>query len=184
MAELITIKQTKCLIGYIGDSAIIAYEKVYIDAMHMNDEGYVMSDYYDLVQDVALFLCEHFGKYLDDFLYTSKKGKEVTIKTECYYIIKRELYKRYYVNANIVSNRKGRPRAFFHVVALKLFIKSNLISYIERIFSVSVPFYIALFSQLFQRVLYRCFADTRTQFHQIRFRKLSDFLHDCASNRF
>ena len=46
MAELITIKQTKCLIGYIGDSAIIAHEKVYIDAMHMNDEGYVLSDYY------------------------------------------------------------------------------------------------------------------------------------------
>lgn len=75
MAELITIKQTKCLIGYIGDSAIIAHEKVYIDAMHMNDEGYVMSDYYDLVQDVALFLCEHFGKYLDDFLYTLQERK-------------------------------------------------------------------------------------------------------------
>lgn len=56
-----------------------------------------MSDYYDLVRDVALFLCEHFGKYLDDFLYTSKKGKAVTVKAECYYIIKRELYKRYSV---------------------------------------------------------------------------------------
>ncbi len=103
MAELITIKQTKCLIGYIGDSAIIAHEKVYIDAMQINDEEHVLSDYYDLVQDVALFLCEHFGKYLDDYLYTSKKGKEVTVKTECYYIIKRELYKRYYVGANNVS---------------------------------------------------------------------------------
>ena len=103
MAELITIKQTKCLIGYIGDSAIIAHEKVYIDAMHMNDEGYVLSDYYDLVQDVALFLCEHLGKYLDDYLYTSKKGKAVTIKMECYYIIKRELYKWYYINANNIS---------------------------------------------------------------------------------
>lgn len=103
MAELITIKQTKCLIGYIGDSAIMAHEKVYIDAMQINDEEHVLSDYYDLVQDVALFLCEHFGKYLDDYLYTSKKGKEVTVKTECYYIIKRELYKRYYVGANNVS---------------------------------------------------------------------------------
>ena len=73
MAELITIKQTKCLIGYIGENAITAHEKVYIDAMHINDEEHVLSDYYDLVQDVALFLCEHFGKYLDDYLYTSKK---------------------------------------------------------------------------------------------------------------
>jgi len=39
---------------------------------------------------------EHFGKHLDDYLYTSKKGKDVTIKGECYYIIKRELYHRYY----------------------------------------------------------------------------------------
>ncbi len=103
MAELITIKQTKCLIGYIGDSAITAHNKVYRDVMHKNEEGYVLSDYYDLVQDVALFLCEHFGKFLDDFLYTSKKGKEVTIKTECYYIIKRELYKRYSVGSKNVS---------------------------------------------------------------------------------
>lgn len=103
MAELITIKQTKTLIGYIGNDAITAHEKVYFDVMHKDDEGYVLSDYYDLVQDVALFLCEHFGKYLDDFLYTSKKGKTVTIKAECYYIIKRELYKRYSVGAKNIS---------------------------------------------------------------------------------
>lgn len=103
MAELITIKQTKTLIGYIGNDAITAHEKVYIDIIHKDDEGYVLSDYYDLVQDVALFLCEHFGKYLDDFLYTSKKGKAVTIKAECYYIIKRELYKRYSVSTKNIS---------------------------------------------------------------------------------
>ena len=95
MAELITIKQTKCLIGYIGTSAITAHNKVYCDVIHKEERGYVLSDDYDLVQDVALFLCEHFGEYLDDFLYTSKKGKAITIKAECYYIIKRELYKRY-----------------------------------------------------------------------------------------
>lgn len=103
MAELITIKQTKTLIGYIGEDAITAHEKVYFDVIHKDDEGYVLSDYYDLVQDVALFLCEHFGKYLDDFLYTSKKGKAVTIKAECYYIIKRELYKRYSIGAKNIS---------------------------------------------------------------------------------
>ena len=103
MAELITIKQTKTLIGYIGNDAIEAHEKVYIDVMHKDDEGYVLSDYYDLVQDVALFLCEHFGKYLDDYLYTSKKGKAVTIKAECYYIIKRELYKRYSIGQKNIS---------------------------------------------------------------------------------
>ena len=103
MAELITIKQTKTLIGYIGSDAITAHEKVYIDVMHKDDDGYVLSDYYDLVQDVALFLCEHFGKYLDDYLYTSKKGKEVTIKAECYYIIKRELYNRYRIGVKNIT---------------------------------------------------------------------------------
>lgn len=103
MAELITIKQTKTLMGYIGNDAITAHEKVYIDVMHKDDEDYVLSDYYDLVQDVALFLCEHFGKYLDDYLYTSKKGKEVTIKAECYYIIKRELYNRYRIGVKNIT---------------------------------------------------------------------------------
>lgn len=103
MAELITIKQTKCLIGYIGENAIKAHDKVYYDVVRKNELGYVFSDYYDLVQDVAVFLCEHFGKYLDDYLYTSKKGKAVTVKTECYYIIKRELYKRYSVGVKKFS---------------------------------------------------------------------------------
>jgi len=96
MAELITIKQTKTLAGYIGESAIRAHEQVYLDVVCKNQEGYILSDYYELVQDVALFLCEHFGKHLDDYLYTSKKGRNVTIKGECYYIIKRELYHRYH----------------------------------------------------------------------------------------
>lgn len=103
MAELITIKQTKCLIGYIGNNAVMAHRRVYLDVMRKNQTDYILSDYYDLVQDVALFLCEHFGKYLDDYLYTSKKGKAVTVKTECYYIIKRELYKRYYVSGKTRS---------------------------------------------------------------------------------
>lgn len=103
MAELITIKQTKCLIGYIGNNAVMAHRRVYLDVMRKDEDGYVLSDYYDLVQDVALFLCEHFGEYLDDYLYTSKKGKAVTVKTECYYTIKRELYRRYYVNGKIRS---------------------------------------------------------------------------------
>ena len=103
MAELITIKQTKVLIGYIGENAITAHDKVYYDVVRKDEDGYVLSDYYDLVQDVALFLCEHFGKYLDDYLYTSKKGKAVTVKMECYYIIKRELYRRYYVSGKTRS---------------------------------------------------------------------------------
>ena len=103
MAELITIKQTKKLIGYIGNNAVMAHRRVYLDVMRKNQVDYILSDYYDFVQEVALFLCEHFGKYLDDYLYTSKKGKAVTVKIECYYIIKRELYRRYYISGKTRS---------------------------------------------------------------------------------
>lgn len=56
MAELITIKQTKCLIGYIGNNVVMAHRRVYLDVMRKNQNGYILSDYYDLVQYVALFL--------------------------------------------------------------------------------------------------------------------------------
>lgn len=119
MAELITIKQTKTLIGYIGESALIAHNKVYRDVVHKNEEGYVLSNYYDLVQDVALFLSKHFGKHLEDFLYMSKKGKEVTIKAECYYIIKRELYRQYSTKTKTYSLESLRnmsdPRNFTEI---------------------------------------------------------------------
>ena len=40
---------------------------------------------------MALFLCGHYGEYLDDVLYISKRGKPRTIKIECYLIITRML---------------------------------------------------------------------------------------------
>lgn len=43
------------------------------------------------IQSVALFLCGHYGEYLDDVLYISKRGKPRTIKIECYLIITRML---------------------------------------------------------------------------------------------
>lgn len=39
------------------------------------------------IQSVALFLCGHYGEYLDDVLYISKRGKPRTIKIECYQMI-------------------------------------------------------------------------------------------------
>lgn len=85
MAELITVKQTKCLIGYIGDNAIKAHEKVYIDVMHKDDESYVMSDYYDLVQDVALFLSSSIERIYTDTRYAigDRKARNQRLILEC-----------------------------------------------------------------------------------------------------
>ena len=95
MAELIAMRETKTLIGFMGYHAEKAHKKLCKDIFCKDMPGYVLSDSYDLVQNVALFLCDHCGKYLDDFLYISAKGKQITIKMECYLIITRMLSKRY-----------------------------------------------------------------------------------------
>ena len=97
MAELIAMRETKALIGFMGYHAEIAHKELCRDIFCKDMSGYTLSDSYDLVQSVALFLCGHCGEYLDDFLYISKKGKQITIKMECYLIITRMLSKRYRV---------------------------------------------------------------------------------------
>ena len=95
MAELIAMRETKALIGFMGYHAEKAHKKLCKDIFCKDMPEYMLSDSYDLVQNVALFLCNHCGEYLDDLLYVSKKGKQITIKMECYLIITRMLSKRY-----------------------------------------------------------------------------------------
>ena len=95
MAELIAMRETKALIGFMGYHAENAHKKLCKDIFCKDMPGYTLSDSYDLVQSVALFLCDHCEEYLDDFLYISEKGKRRTIKFECYLIITRMLSKRY-----------------------------------------------------------------------------------------
>ena len=95
MAELIAMRETKALIGFMGYHAEKAHKKLCKDIFCKDKPGYTLSDSYDLVRSVALFLCDHCGEYLYDLLYVSKKGKQITIKMECYLIITRMLSKRY-----------------------------------------------------------------------------------------
>lgn len=95
MAELITMCETRALIGYMGYHAEKAHKQLCRDIFGKNEPGYTLSDSYDLVQSVALFLCGHYGEYLDDVLYVSKRGKARTIKTECCLIVTRMLAKDY-----------------------------------------------------------------------------------------
>ena len=97
MSELITMRETKALMGFMGYHAEKAHKKLCKDIFCKDMPGYTLSDSYDLVQSVAVFLCDHCGEYLDDLLYISKKGKHITIKMECYLIITRMLSKRYRV---------------------------------------------------------------------------------------
>lgn len=91
MAELIAMRETRALIGFMGFHAEKAHKQLCRDIFGKNEPGYPLSDNYELVQNVALFLCSHYGEYLDDVLYISKRGKRITIKMECYLIITRML---------------------------------------------------------------------------------------------
>ena len=115
MAEILSLKETKWLIRYAGDFMIKINHKLYGDVMNKNTDGYVLSDSYDIVQTVAVFLCEHFGERLDDYYRTTKKGKEVTIKYHCYHLINRVIgtkYRRLIRDVSLEAlTRKTEPRA-------------------------------------------------------------------------
>ena len=110
MAELIAMRETKVLIGFMGYHAEKAHKKLCMDIFCKDTPGYMLSDSYDLVQNVALFLCDHCGEYLDDFLYISEKGKRRTIKFECYLIITRMLSKRYRVMQKYQSLEEAKEK--------------------------------------------------------------------------
>ena len=91
MAELIAMYETRALISYMGYHAEKAHKQLCRDIFGKRARGYTLSDSYDLVQSVALFLCGHYGEFLDDVLYISKRCKPRTIKIECCLIITRML---------------------------------------------------------------------------------------------
>ena len=83
MAELIAMAETRFLIGYMGSPMQKMHADLYVDILRKNNLGYVFSDSYDLVQEGALYLCEHYGKHLSDVVGYSKKGKSITIEIAC-----------------------------------------------------------------------------------------------------
>ncbi len=83
MAELIAFMKLRFQIGYSGNRAQKMYADLYADIKHKNELGHTFSDSYDLVQEGALYLCEHDGKRLSDVLFYSKKSKPITIEIAC-----------------------------------------------------------------------------------------------------
>ena len=110
MSELLAIKETKTLIRFMSRHAVIAHAKLCKDVFCKDTRGYVLSDCYDIVQSVAVFLCEHFGEYLDDFLYISKRGKRITIKIECCLIVTRMLCRKYCYMQKYISLEKANMK--------------------------------------------------------------------------
>lgn len=61
------------------------------DIAYRDTPNYVLTDSYDFVQTVALFLCEHYGEKAIDGYMISKKGKIITIQYHCYRLVGRIL---------------------------------------------------------------------------------------------
>ena len=83
MAEIIAFAETRYLIGYMGTQMQKTYIDLYKDILNKNDVSRVLSDGYDLVQECALCLCEHYGKHLNDVIGFTKKGKKITVQMAC-----------------------------------------------------------------------------------------------------
>ena len=115
MSELLAIKETKTLIRFMSRHAVIAHAKLCKDVFCKTTWGYVLSDCYDIVQSVAVFLCEHFGEYLNDFLYISKRGKWISIKVECYLIIERVLCGKYRNTRKYINLEQAKMKTEYEV---------------------------------------------------------------------
>ncbi len=98
MAEIIAFTETRYLIGYMGTQMQKTHTDLYKDILNKNDITRVLSDGYDLVQECALYLCEHYGQHLSDVIGYTKKGKKITVQMAC---IRR---------MNKLINRKSRDR--------------------------------------------------------------------------
>ena len=83
MAEQLAMYETRFLMGYMGSRMQKMYADLCVDARRKTDVNHTFSDSYDLVQECALFLCNHYGKRLNDVLTYDKKGKAITVKIAC-----------------------------------------------------------------------------------------------------
>lgn len=83
MAEAVAFAETRRLVGYMGYKMQKVFNNLCIDIRCKNNKSYVLSDSYELVQECAVYLCEHYGEYLSDVVGYSKKGKKITVQIMC-----------------------------------------------------------------------------------------------------
>ena len=83
MAEQLAMYETRFLIGYMGSRMQKIFADLCVDIRCKNDVNHTFSDSYDLVQECTLFLCNHYGKRLNDVLTHDKNGKALTVKIAC-----------------------------------------------------------------------------------------------------
>lgn len=120
MSEVLALRAVNTLIKFFPRAEQIS-RNLFIDITHKNEPKYTLSDSYDLVQSVAVFLCEHYGEYLDD-KYVTHTGKEITLKLKCYRIVDR-----------IVSTQSRRIRTDVSLQALSVYTEPRTETTYEKV---------------------------------------------------
>ena len=95
IAEVVTIKATR-VISLKNKSCRELYNNLVKDIFHNTEDGYILSDSYDLLQEVAIVLYQNIGKTLNDIAL----NEDITVSKLCNRVINRSVYKarKYYDN--------------------------------------------------------------------------------------
>lgn len=75
MAEQLAMYETRFLIGYMDSRMQKIYADLCVNIKRKNDINHTL--------ECALFLCNHYGKRLNDVLTYDKNGKAITVKIAC-----------------------------------------------------------------------------------------------------
>ena len=104
--------------GFMGHSSGEKFDKLYkgllFDISNQNNQGHTFSDGYDFAQEAIVFLCEHYGKRLNDLLYVDKKGKQISVKKVCLKAVSRKISEKFrkcrnHVNIDELFQNKRLP---------------------------------------------------------------------------
>ena len=95
MGEMMAITALKSFMKHAAGAIFDRlYKGLLKDINRSNDAQYVFSDGYDFAQTASCFLCEHFGKTLNDVLGKDRRGKTVTVKRVCLRTVGRYINQR------------------------------------------------------------------------------------------
>ena len=86
ISELIVLRAIRTHCGYNKEYDQL-YKGLLRDISNRRTEEDTISDAYDLVQDVNIFLLSYLGRQVDEVLYFDKKGFPITICKACYKIV-------------------------------------------------------------------------------------------------
>lgn len=103
--EMMAICAMKGILKYYpGAEFDRLYKGLILDIMRSNKLGHTFSDGYDFAQEAMVFLCNHYGKKLNDILGTDKRNRIVTVKKACLTVLSSVIsakFRRYRSNMNI-----------------------------------------------------------------------------------